>query len=515
MISNDLKMILERQQNEIINADERKIVVSAGPGSGKTFTLVKRLEKKFNETENYKAIITSFTKEASNQLRDRTCNIDGINESYIGTLDSFIMKEIILPYKNRYLKECNLPLIKKTVNYTFPQRKSSVEILTKNGISKSSRKEILDEFHNWLINFCNGVYEISSMAYIVAIDVLKKCLSSKLYIKSKYNCIYVDEAQDLNEFQHKFIKYFIEACDLECMLIGDKNQSIYEFRGARPEQFYSLRKDEGYKVYEITVSVRCHPSILMFSNLILDANAKLIEIKKNKVFLNVPPNETNVMKVDGNFFVLFERQNDALSCYNYLSSKNVNVIYTKRLELSDTEFSNNYLDIIEELIKFKLNINNENPKLVYSIKNLEDYLENNYILKRSTKNKLRNLNNDLIFYIKMILKELNISITIDTERELKQQFSNPMYLNHYINHEKINRIMTIHSSKGLEADNVFIRFTDIPFYYNEEYKRKLYVAFTRAKNSLYISYKTTNIAESIIGKTLLSNFLKINNIVKK
>lgn len=113
MISNDLKMILEKQQNEIINADERKIVVSAGPGSGKTFTLVKRLEKKFNETENYKAIITSFTKEASNQLRDRTCNIDGINESYIGTLDSFIMKEIILPYKNRYLKECNLPLIKK------------------------------------------------------------------------------------------------------------------------------------------------------------------------------------------------------------------------------------------------------------------------------------------------------------------------------------------------------------------------------------------------------------------
>lgn len=167
------------------------------------------------------------------------------------------------------------------------------------------------------------------------------------------------------------------------------------------------------------------------------------------------------------------------------------------------------------MIKFKLNINNENPKLVYSIKNLEDYLENNYILKRSTKNKLRNLDNDLIFYIKMILKELNISITIDTERELKQQFSNPMYLNHYINHEKINRIMTIHSSKGLEADNVFIRFTDIPFYYNEEYKRKLYVAFTRAKNSLYISYKTTNIAESIIGKTLLSNFLKINNIVKK
>lgn len=124
------------------------------------------------------------------------------------------------------------------------------------------------------------------------------------------------------------------------------------------------------------------------------------------MFLNVPPNETNVMKVDGNFFVLFERQNDALSCYNYLSSKNVNVIYTKRLELSDTEFSNNYLDIIEELIKFKLNINNENPKLVYSIKSLEDYLENNYILKRSTKNKLRNLDNDLIFYIKMILKEL-------------------------------------------------------------------------------------------------------------
>ena len=63
--------------------------------------------------------------------------------------------------------------------------------------------------------------------------------------------------------------------------------------------------------------------------------------------------------------------------------------------------------------------------------------------------------------------------------------------------------MTIHSSKGLESDNVIIvldnRYNNI----NEEFKNKLFVAITRAKNKVYILSKNNEVVSNFINNLIV------------
>ena len=47
-MNNKLFEILKKQQGKIIQSKDRKIVVSAGPGSGKTYTIVKKIEQEIS-----------------------------------------------------------------------------------------------------------------------------------------------------------------------------------------------------------------------------------------------------------------------------------------------------------------------------------------------------------------------------------------------------------------------------------------------------------------------------------
>lgn len=70
-MNNRLFEILNKQQGKIIQSKDRKIVVSAGPGSGKTYTIVKIEQEFLCEEKNKNIIVASFTKEASKQLKEK------------------------------------------------------------------------------------------------------------------------------------------------------------------------------------------------------------------------------------------------------------------------------------------------------------------------------------------------------------------------------------------------------------------------------------------------------------
>ena len=183
-------------------------------------------------------------------------------------------------------------------------------------------------------------------------------------------------------FQHKFIAYLVDVCGLNSVLIGDKNQSIYKFRGSRPELFYNLKETAGYIEYKITISMRCHPSILFFSNLVIgDINNRYKG--ENHVYLDVSPTYENLVNMDKKFMILFENNDDAIKCYKECKEKKINAIYTKRIYFEDKDFENDYLELIEEILRFRCNIFNKNPKLVYSIDTFQNFLADSYIMINS------------------------------------------------------------------------------------------------------------------------------------
>ena len=94
-----MNMIPSKEQQNIIDYTNHTVVI-AQPGSGKTFTLSKKIVNILDELPDYKGVIAiSFTRKSSKELEKR-CLYGGINRkgSFFGTMDKFYISEIILPF---------------------------------------------------------------------------------------------------------------------------------------------------------------------------------------------------------------------------------------------------------------------------------------------------------------------------------------------------------------------------------------------------------------------------------
>lgn len=330
----------------------------------------------------------------------------------------------------------------------------------------------------------NNEYEISFPSYFFASYIVKTDIF-KNWFNNKYTTIYVDEAQDLNYFQHYFFDTLKSVTNINIVMVGDANQSIYQFRGARPKLFKGLPQ-KGYTEYKIDVSVRCHPSIIYYANKIFDnslerkfnteSHIQIID-SIDKDFLNTLKNHT---------FILTESNKTAQEMYE-LYKDDFDIIYTKKLDLDYKKYNDYYLnsDIIDELLKYYLNYNNILDKYKYPFEKIEPILHNcnskirqrEFIIYKTTK---------LTKFLANSCNILGIQISLDTINEIENKLEDEKYKYNYYIVDKKNRIMTIHSSKGLENDNVVIVLNNKYNNINDEFKNKLFVAITRAKNNVYI-----------------------------
>ncbi len=355
-------------------------------------------------------------------------------------------------------------------------------------------------YNEWLEKLKNNEYEISFPSYFFASYIVKMEIF-KNWFNNKYNTIYIDEAQDLNYFQHYFFDILKKYTNVNIVMVGDANQSIYQFRGARPELFRKLI-EKGYFEYKIDVSVRCHPSIIYYANRIFD---KSITKKFNtdskvqmidyidKEFLNSLPNNT---------FILTESNKKAQEIYE-LYKQDFDIIYTKKLDLDNKRYNDYYLnsDILDELLKYYLNYDNVLDKYKYPFEKIEPLLHNcNTKIKQKEFQIDKNTN--LVEFLSNSCNVLGIQISLETLKEIQSKIEDEKYKYNYYIVEKQNRIMTIHSSKGLENDNVIIILDNKYNTINDEFKNKLFVAITRAKNNVYILCENNNEISEFINNLL-------------
>ena len=83
-----------------ILSHEGNIVVTARPGSGKTYTVVEKIRIVLEKLPDYKGIVAiSFTNKASEELKNR-CKQSGMQnkQSFFGTIDKFYISQIIIPF---------------------------------------------------------------------------------------------------------------------------------------------------------------------------------------------------------------------------------------------------------------------------------------------------------------------------------------------------------------------------------------------------------------------------------
>lgn len=507
----------DNESTNIIDSEEKFIIVDSCPGSGKTYIIVEKALKKINFfiEQNKGVIVCSFTRNTSdeikNRLKNRLIHNENLNYSFIGTLDSFIINEISKPFFKRilmFIKKTDELLDNKefTIIYGSDEGSEILEFLGHTDKKIQTFKDLWDNLppllsarlkkvgEVWLNNSLRGKYEISFFHYIFATIGLKNLNIVKKYISSRYSSIFIDEAQDLNVFQILFLNE-LKRIGLNIFLFGDSNQNLYSWRGSNPNLFLNYEK-EGFRKFELTNSKRVPEDIFFFANNIL--KNKKEQYKKNSQNIIIYSNIDDLYKFGNfsniNYLILVEKRNHAKEIYEKLTiQKNINLVYEESLNKTNNNelkkfMKENDFSFIENLLFYFYNFNNKNPKNTYSIDDIFLYIQSKYpnVDEKNMKIFLKNLKNKKISQFlqdifSILKKECNNLIFQIIEEELKDE----IYMNHYLLNNNLNKITTIHGAKGLESDEIFIVLSSDSII-DKEKQRLLYVALTRAKKRVYI-----------------------------
>lgn len=215
-------------QKKIIEK-EGNLVVTASAGTGKTFTLVQKIDYEAQRHKGFKTIAAiTFTIKAAKEIKDRLNNID-TSEFFIGTNNSFAIDEVIRPFiRDVYGDVFNLK-IDPDYNQKFNTIHEGLNFL---------KKGILGSYTD---NKTNFVFEL-------ALIIVKKSKACSLYLKSKYRKLYIDEYQDSDKDMHEFFMYLVDNLGIDAFIVGDEKQSIYLWRNANPKYFKSIKEKSNFFV---------------------------------------------------------------------------------------------------------------------------------------------------------------------------------------------------------------------------------------------------------------------------
>lgn len=313
-------MDLSDEQRLAVNANLSINLILAGPGSGKTFTIINRLVymvKKLKIKEENILVIT-FTKAASVEmmLRFKAINSGCDTKITFGTMHSIFYSIIREKFKSsniKILNDENKKKIYKTIWKKVAKDKPYIgdEALDKyiKDYNKSfSNKEKIEEKTR---EIGNSYYIYKKKMNLIDFDDMiilcyKYLKSDTLLLRkysNKYKHILIDEFQDLSLMQYKIIRLLSNE-NKSIYAVGDDDQSIYKFRGSDPtiiKNFISDYKD--CKVFYLSTNYRCNSNIVMLSNRLIKHNTnrtckKIISgcSEKGHVYLKQWKNRCNQAK---------------------------------------------------------------------------------------------------------------------------------------------------------------------------------------------------------------------------
>ncbi|WP_430827157.1 UvrD-helicase domain-containing protein [Chryseobacterium indologenes] len=282
-----------KQQKIILDYNGNSVVIAA-PGSGKTFVVSQKIKQNLKSLQDHQGIIAiSYTNKASNELKRRSLsNGENAKASFFGTIDKFCISEILIPFgklifgipKNdlKIIKGASLQNYEKE-DLQWIDRNIAIEELT------VSRLKTLIKL------FLDGMILIETIG-IISNYIIKNSLACQKYIHSRYKFIYIDEYQDSGSNQHDI---FLKIIDLGAIgtAVGDVNQSIFAFSGKDSKYLDELSQSQNFKHFRLDKNHRCHPSIINYSNFLLNAKTELIPNVESRVFkLKTEGDESSIAK---------------------------------------------------------------------------------------------------------------------------------------------------------------------------------------------------------------------------
>ena len=524
-------------QQTIIEYDGNTVIL-ASPGSGKTFVLSEKIKKVLRKESMlpYQGVLAiSFTRKASANLKQRTLE-DGTfpKNSVFGTIDSFCLKQIILPFGN-YL-------------FGYPQ-KDIVCIDFKDLPSDQQSKLLwINDFANYnsitneqislLSDLFRQGYVLIKSVELLALHLVLHCKACQKYIKARFKYVFIDEYQDIDTYFHSI---FLSMLTLGCVgvVVGDVNQSIFGFAHKSSKYLKELNTSDNFKSFTLNKNFRCKLPIVNYSNRLLDPNYEVIDTTEKGVYLiRVQGDEKSIAKfIDAKINSICEKF--TIEKLNTIAILAKNRKYTLRIInenlttkhriIEDTPLDNDlnpksqlYIHLLryffDTTISFFSIVNNFIEYDNLSLYEKHCLIEQKNAIRALSEQPIDNLINPFKKISNILLPNI---IEGDSINKLKEVLSNKTFYDSYkpINNDEI-QLMTLHKAKGLEFDIVFhlnLCENELPHktIRNQDWEQDLnlhYVGITRAKKVCYLIRGTQRTYKEMIFDAKDSEFLTLNGL---
>lgn len=252
-------------------------VITACPGSGKTAVVSEKVRNALPSLPAYKGVIAiSYTNKASAELKKRcTKNATDVKRSFFGTIDKFCISEIVLPFLPHFFDGSAI---------------QPTEVVKRDALQDEEKLvydiSVVDDtkFLSGAISlFQNGKIVLETVGRL-AVEILSSSPACQAYLRARYSHVFIDEYQDSGIEQHRLFLLMRDQ-GLIAVAVGDVRQSIYAFAGRDPAFLKKLCEDDsGFEKFQLTQNHRSHPSIINYSNRLLDATAPLLPSPKEQVY---------------------------------------------------------------------------------------------------------------------------------------------------------------------------------------------------------------------------------------
>ena len=290
---------LNDEQRKAVSSELTNLLVIAGAGTGKTKVLTHRIAYliKHHQINSNNILAVTFTNKAAQEMRNRLESL--LNYEDIKYITCSTFHSTCLLILRRFFKEANLNSNFSIID-TSIQQKIINEILKSLGIKETSKaKQYLNQISAlkekckrpsdcWenesnLEKFSDvytlyqdrceklGVVDFSEIL-LRTYELLKDNLEVRKFYNLKYKQILVDEFQDTNELQYKWLR-LLAGNETNVLVVGDDDQSIYGWRGAVIDNMFRFTKDfSNVKQVQLLKNYRSINSVLKTANSLIKNN---------------------------------------------------------------------------------------------------------------------------------------------------------------------------------------------------------------------------------------------------
>lgn len=379
-------------QNEAINLNRGPAMILAGPGSGKTHIITHRITHLIDNEgiKPERILVITFTKLAANQMKERFeklypaaaykvtfATFHSIFYQFLRILNPKSTPQII-GTKERY------EILKRLIDSSYRSDTTQAEDVDtfSNEISryKSNNLKIdsrmfmdekeTDEFLFLCAQYDQMLKAANKMDYddilIRCLQMLEESSNNQERIRLLFDAILVDEFQDINAIQYKVLK-LIAPPDNNLFVVGDDDQSIYGFRGSRPEIMNRFKEDyPACKTIELEGNYRSLQEIINKSNEIIKQNPIRLKEKLQKQM-------SEIERAD---------DKDAVELFSFNNSENevsqiekiISFCKEKGLNLAILTRSNKDLEFYRRLLSDEGNENRNYKIYMEILKDIREYI---------------------------------------------------------------------------------------------------------------------------------------------